>query len=76
MCSSDLGLDRLNWIVLIMNRRSRTREVIDLIDFEQNRLDHIVAHQLKPMIVEQMRNVLPSSGKEIVETEHIMSVRQ
>ena len=59
-----------------MNRRSRTREVIDLIDFKENWLDHIVTRQLKPMIVEQVRNVLPPSRKEIVETEHILSIRQ
>ena len=47
-----VGLDRLDGIVLVMNRRSRTGEIINLIDFQQDRFDHIVAHQIKPMIFE------------------------
>src|SRR5439155_3031782 len=62
-----VGLDRLYRIVLIVNRRCRTREVINLIDFKENWLDHIVTRQIKPMIVEQMCNVLPPSCKEIYE---------
>ena len=38
------GFDR---IVLIMNGRSRTGEIINLVDFEQNRFGYVVTNQVR-----------------------------
>ena len=46
-------LDCLYWIVLIMHRRCRTGQVVDLIHFQKDRLNHIVANQFED-VVEQL----------------------
>ena len=67
------GLDR---IVLVMNRRGGAGEIVDLIDFEQDRLDHIMAQQLETAVIEQVRDVLASPGKEVVEADHFVAFAQ
>ena len=41
------GLGGLHRIVLIVHRRSRASEIVDLVDFDKQRKGHIVAQQLK-----------------------------
>ena len=69
-------LHRLHRVVLVMNRRRGTGEVINLIDFEQHRFDHVVANQFEVMIVEQVKYVDSTSGKEVVETNNIVAVSE
>ena len=41
------GLDGLDRVVLVVRRRGRAGEVVDLIDFELERLGHIMADQFE-----------------------------
>ena len=68
-----ISLHRLHRIVLIVNRRSRTGQVINLIDLEQDGFDDIMAQQLELMIAEQVQNVFAPPGEEIVETDDFLS---
>src|SRR5688572_9813874 len=68
------GLDRLHRIVLVMNRRRRTRKVVDLVDLEEYRLGDVVAQQLEELIVEQMKDVLAPAREKIIEAEHFISL--
>ena len=45
--ANDAGLGRLHRIELIVNRRSRTGEVVDFVDLDKERERHIVPHQLE-----------------------------
>src|SRR5439155_23272531 len=64
--ANDAGLHGLDWIVLVMNRRGRTGQVIDLIDFKQDRLDHVMTKQFKTAIVQQVRHILSPPGEKVV----------
>ena len=64
----DRRLGGLNGIILIMRRRSRTGQVVNLVHFHTKGFSHIVPDQLKFGIAEEMGNVLLATGKEVVET--------
>jgi hypothetical protein len=49
-CTVDTRLRRLYGVPLIVNRRSRTGEIVDLINVEMERENHIVAYRLEPRI--------------------------
>src|SRR5262249_29178098 len=70
----DAGLDCLNRIVLVMNGRRGTREVIDLVHLEKYWFGHGVTQKLEERIVEQVKNVLAPAGEEIVQAEHFISL--
>src|SRR6185312_765798 len=70
------GLHRFHRVVLIVDWRSRTREVIDLIDLEKNRLDNVVAKQLKARIIEQRQNILAPSREKVVEANYLVTFIQ
>ena len=55
-----------------MNGRSGTGQVVDLINFEQRRLNNIVSQQLEPMIIEQMKNVLTTAREKIIQTNNLL----
>jgi len=59
-----------------VDRRSRTRKVIDLIDLEKDRLGDIVPYQLEPMIVQQIRDILLAASEEIIETNNVVALRE
>jgi hypothetical protein len=44
----------------------------DLVDLHRERLGDIVAHQLEPVVVEQVLDVRAGSGEEIVEADHLV----
>ena len=51
------GLGRLHRIELVVDRRGRAGEVVDLVDLDVERKGHVVAHQLEARIAEQVRDV-------------------
>ena len=56
-----------------MHRRRGTREVVDLIDLQQNRLNDDVANELEPRVPEQMHQVLFSSCEEIFDQDDVVT---
>src|SRR5688572_2426172 len=69
----DARFDGFDRIILIMNRRSRTRQVIDLVDFQKDRLGYVVANQFETAIIHQMIDIFLSSGEKIVETNYFVA---
>jgi hypothetical protein len=65
------GLDR---IVLIVDGRGGAREVINLIDFEQDGFDYVMAHEFKAMIIQKVRDVFAPPCKEVIEADDFMPV--
>ena len=51
------GLGRLHRVVLVVHRRGRAGEVVDLVDLDVERERHVVADQLEMLVVEQMLDV-------------------
>jgi hypothetical protein len=52
---------------LIVGRRCGASEVIDAVDLELERVDHVVADQLKAGIADQVLDVGFATGEEVVE---------
>ena len=68
----DACFDGFDRIVLVMNRRCRTCQVINSVDLKQYRLGNVVTNQFESGIAEQRENVPLIPGKEIVEAQNIM----
>jgi hypothetical protein len=56
--ANDARLGRLDWIELVVNRRSRTGEVENLVYLYVEGKRYVVAHELEPRIAEQMGDVV------------------
>ena len=48
------GLGRVHGIVLIVDRRGRAGEIVDLVDLDIERERHVMAHDLEFAVVEQL----------------------
>lgn len=67
------GYDCLDRVKLVMHWRSRACEMVDLIDLEQDRLDHIMPDQLKSWITEMMHQIIFPSREEIINDNYAVS---
>jgi hypothetical protein len=65
--SHDRGLGGFNRVMLVVRRRGRASEVVNLIDFVTEWLRDIMANQLKVWMTEQMRDVALPTREKIVE---------
>ena len=59
-----------------MDGRRRTRQVVDLVDLQQDRFGYVMANQFKAMAVQQAVEVLLSAGKEVIEADDLVTLRQ
>src|SRR5581483_866739 len=72
----DGGADGAHRVALVVDRRGRTGQVIDLVHLQRQRLGDVVAHQLEAVVVQQVLDVDPRPGEEVVQTDHLVSVGQ
>ena len=72
--SEHRGLDRLDRVVLVMNRRCRTGHVIDSIDFDFERINHIVAKKLEICMILQVNDILLITGKKIIQAKIVVGI--
>ena len=70
------GLGRLHRVVLVVHRRGRAGEVVDLVDLDIEREGYVVAHQLEARLAHQVRDVGPAAGEEVVDAQHLVAVGQ
>jgi hypothetical protein len=56
-----------------MHRRSRAGEVEDLVNLDVEGKRHVVTKQLNPMVIEQMRDIVPRAREKIVDTENLVA---
>src|SRR5262245_49433637 len=61
-------LRRLHRVELIVDGRSRTGEIENLIDLNIERETNVVASQLEQRVRQQMMYVVPSPGVEVIDT--------
>lgn len=60
-------LDGFNGVVLVMRRRSRAGEVINLINFDSDWFSNIMNNEAKVWVEQPVLNVLLLTGEEVVE---------
>ena len=68
----DGRLGRLHRVVLVVDRRRGTGEVVDLVDFDMQRKRHVVADELEPRIGVQVVHVPFSAREQIVDAQHLV----
>ena len=68
------GLHGLDGIVLVVRRGSGAGEVVDAIDLELERVDHVVTDEFEVGIADEMLNVGLASSEEVVEADDFMSL--
>ena len=67
-----VGLDGLHRVVLIVHRRGRTGQVIDLVDLQHDGVHHVVPDYLQPGIVPQVEKVGFGAGKKIIQAKDVV----
>ena len=69
----DGSLRGLDWVALIMHWRRGTGEVVDLIDLDVKRKCHVVSDQLESRMLEQVLNVGPRGGIEVIDAQDLVA---
>jgi hypothetical protein len=69
-------LGGLHGIVLVVNGRRRTGEIVDLVDLDIERERHVVTHQLEPLGADEMSDVALGAGEEVVDADDIRAPLQ
>ena len=69
-------LRRLYWIVLVVDRRSRTCKIVDLIDLHIEREGDVVPDQFQVRMTNQMLDVASRSSKKVIDAEDDCPLRQ
>jgi hypothetical protein len=57
-----------------VDRRSRTGQVENLIDFNNKRKGNIVPQKFEMGIINKVNDVITRAGKEIIDTQHIVPI--
>ena len=68
------GLGGLHRIVLIVDWRCRTSEIVDLIDLHIERERHVVTDQFETFVIKQRFDVPSCAGEKIVHAQDLRSV--
>ena len=69
-------LGRLYGIVLIMDRRSWTSEIVNFVRFDVERERHVVAHEFEARVSVEMLHVSLGACEQIVDAQHLVSLFQ
>jgi hypothetical protein len=72
-CAMHRGFGRLHRVVLVVDRRSGTGEIVDLVDLDIERKRHIVAQEFEARIGVEMVDIALRAGEEIVEAQHFVA---
>ena len=70
------GLGRLHRVVLVVDRRGRAGEVVDLVDLDVEREGHVVPHQLEMRIAQAGGDIVLAAGEVVVDAQHVVARRQ
>ena len=70
------GLGRLDRVVLVMHRRSRAGQIVDLVDLHVEREGHVMAHEFEAGMVVQVIDVALVASEKVIETQHLVTLRQ
>ena len=63
----------LHRIPLVVDGRRRAREIKDLVDFHEEWVGDVVPQELEVLVVEEVLDVAPGAGEEIVDAKHLVA---
>ena len=67
------GLHRLDGVVLVVARRGGAGQVVDLVDFQEDRQRDVVADQFEVRLAQQVGDVRLLAGEEVVQADHVVA---
>jgi len=67
------GYDSLDGIELVMDRGGRASKMVDLVDFQEERLDDVVSEKFEIRIPKMVHHVFFPPCEEIVHHNHAVS---
>jgi hypothetical protein len=67
-------LGGLHWVVLIMDGRSGTGEIVDLVHFHIEREGDVVPDDLEVFVIEQVLDIPTRAGEEIIDADDDRSI--
>ena len=70
----DVGLHRLDRVVLVVHRRRRRGQVVDPVHLQQDRLGHVVADELEVRVFREREDVAPAAREQVVQAEHVRAL--
>jgi hypothetical protein len=72
--ADDAGLGGLHRIELIVDRRGRAGEVVDLVDLDKQRMGDVVAHRLEMRHPQQRGEIVLAAGEVVVDAQHVVAL--
>ena len=75
-CPVHACLRRLYRVMLVMDRRGRAGEIVNLVDLQIERERDVVPDHLEMFVIEQLLDVASSAGKEIIDTNHHCAISE
>lgn len=66
----------LDWIVLIMDGRSRTCQIIDFIHLNVQRVCDVMAKELEIRVIHEVQDITLGARVEIVDAEDVITILQ
>ena len=70
------GLGRLHRVALVVNGRSRTSEIVDLVDLDVQRKCHVVPSQFEMLVIEKMFDIFPAAGEKLSTQKNVAARRE
>ena len=61
--------------MLVVDRRCRAREIVDLVDLHIERKGDIVPNHFEMLVIAQVLDIAPCAGEEIINAHHHRAVR-
>ena len=69
------GLGGLDRVELVVHRRRRTGQIVDLVGFDIEREGYVMAHQLEGRMAEQAADVVAPAGEKVIHTQDFVAGR-
>ena len=71
----DTGLDCFYGIILVVNRRSRAGQIVNLIDLDVEREGHVMADDLEPGVADETINIDFRTRVVVVDAQDVATIR-
>ena len=68
----DAGLGGLHRVVLVMDRRGRTGQVVDFIHLDVQRESDVVPHEFETLVLHQRQDIGLGAGEQIIGANDVM----
>ena len=72
--SVDRGLGRLHWVVLVVDRRCRAGQIVDLVDLNIERKCYVMSYKFEVRQALKMRDIAFGAGEKVVDAKDFVSL--